>query len=441
MSSSGGIKGKIKDKISTAVQKLTDRPNILLITCDQYRFPRFSYGADAGFHQGLKEILGFQPLSADNPYVKYFPGLMRLRRNAVVLRNHMIAASACTPSRAVIYTGQYGTRTGRHPDRRLFKNGDAPNFPWLDADGIPTLGTWMRHAGYTTHYFGKWHVSNPPEHSLKRWGFDDWEASYPEPHGSQANNLGIYRDVGFTDSACAFIRRMGLANNYNRVYANMLASDPNSSGPKIDSVPWFAVGLLHQSARHRDLSRRREPGARRQAVRAALRAAAIHGRAIDQDAQAHRRADGDRAQSVRLPAGLRQSLADAERGSLHQAVLPAGILLQDGARARLQARLQHRGRDRGRHRCRGGGDAAQHHPVPARRQGPGRRHDGQSAGRGAERGGRQQPGVPAALCVAAHRRRQARQRRADRARRVRTGRQPPSSSSSPITASTAPRTA
>jgi len=241
MSSSGGIKGKIKDKISTAVQTLTDRPNILLITCDQYRFPRFSYGPDAGFHQGLKEILGFQEISAGNPYVKYFPGLMRLRRNAVVLRNHTIAASACTPSRAVIYTGQYGTRTGVTQTDGLFKNGDAPNFPWLDADGIPTLGTWMRHAGYTTHYFGKWHVSNPPEHSLKRWGFDDWEASYPEPHGSQANNLGIYRDVGFTDSACAFIRRMGLANNYNRVYANMLASDPNSSGPKIDHVPWFAV--------------------------------------------------------------------------------------------------------------------------------------------------------------------------------------------------------
>jgi arylsulfatase A-like enzyme len=52
---------------------------------------------------------------------------MKLRQNAVVLRNHTIAASACTPSRAVIYTGQYGTRTGVTDG--LFKNGDAPNFP------------------------------------------------------------------------------------------------------------------------------------------------------------------------------------------------------------------------------------------------------------------------------------------------------------------------
>jgi arylsulfatase A-like enzyme len=97
---------------------------------------------------------------------------MKLRQNAVVLRNHTIAASACTPSRAVIYTGQYGTRTGVTQTDGLFKNGDAPNFPWLEADGIPTLGTWMGEAGYSTHYFGKWHVSNPPEHSLKRYGFD-----------------------------------------------------------------------------------------------------------------------------------------------------------------------------------------------------------------------------------------------------------------------------
>jgi len=218
------------------------RPNILLITCDQYRFPRFAYGETGGFHPQLKEVLGFQPLSPDNEFVQYFPGLMKLRKHAVVLRNHTVAASACTPSRAAIYTGQYGTRTGVTQTDGLFKNGDAPNFPWLDPDGIPTLGDWMRHAGYTTHYFGKWHVSNPPEHSLKRWGFDDWEASYPEPHGSQSNNLGIYRDVGFTDTACAFIRRQGLASNYNRVYANMLSNNPNSSGPPEDSVPpWFAV--------------------------------------------------------------------------------------------------------------------------------------------------------------------------------------------------------
>ncbi|OYY89907.1 MAG: sulfatase [Sphingomonas sp. 28-66-16] len=229
--------------MATTPDQPTQRPNILVITCDQYRFPRFSYGADGGFDEPLKEILGFQgTIKADNPYAKFFPGLLRLRENAVVLRNHTIAASACTPSRTVIYTGQYGTRTGVTQTDGLFKNGDSSNFPWLAADGIPTLGTWMRQAGYSTHYFGKWHVSNPPEHSLKRYGFDNWEESYPEPHGAQPNNLGVYRDAGFTDSACSFIRRQGLALNYNRAFAQMAVEDPATTGPDTAAIPpWFAV--------------------------------------------------------------------------------------------------------------------------------------------------------------------------------------------------------
>ena len=229
--------------MANGAMRADKRPNILLITCDQYRFPRFSYGPDGGFDEPLKRILGFQgPVDGTNPYARFFPGLLRLRDNAVVLRNHTIAASACTPSRAVIYTGQYGTKTGVTQTDGLFKNGDSPNFPWLEAGGIPTLGTWLRAAGYTTHYFGKWHVSNPPDHSLDRYGFDNWEESYPEPHGAQANNLGIYRDSGFTDSACAFLRRQGLALNYNRVFASMAAQDPDTTGPDKNAIPpWFAV--------------------------------------------------------------------------------------------------------------------------------------------------------------------------------------------------------
>lgn len=221
----------------------TTRPNILLITCDQYRFPRFCYGPDGGFVEPLKQILGFQgEIDDTNPYAKFFPGLLRLRRNAVVLRNHTIAASACTPSRTVLYTGQYGTKTGVTQTDGLFKNGDSPNFPWLEVGGIPTLGTWMREAGYSTHYFGKWHISNPPDHSLDRYGFDDWEESYPEPHGAQPNNLGVYRDVGFTDSACTFLRRKGLGANYNYAYAQMEAVDPSTTGPDTSKIPpWFAV--------------------------------------------------------------------------------------------------------------------------------------------------------------------------------------------------------
>jgi len=221
------------------------RPNFLIITTDQYRYPRFSYGA-AGFIEPLKQILGFLAEADDgNPYWSFFPGLKRLHDNGVLLATHTIAASACTPSRATIYTGQYGTRTGVTQTDGLFKNGDSDNFPWLAEGGIPTLGSWMREAGYTTHYFGKWHVSNPPDHSLNAYGFDNWEESYPEPHGAAANNLGLYRDLGFADSACAFINRKALAVDFDRVAAEVSARDPLGPQPTGEHAPpWLAVVSL-----------------------------------------------------------------------------------------------------------------------------------------------------------------------------------------------------
>ncbi|WP_342381532.1 sulfatase-like hydrolase/transferase [Myxococcus stipitatus] len=218
------------------------RPNILLLTVDQLMFPRFAYGPDGGFLPGIKDILGFiDEGGEDNPFRKFFPGFAALRKNAAVFRNHTIAASACIPSRAAIYTGQYGTRTGVTQTDGLFKSGDASAFPWLSPEGIPTIGHWFQQAGYHTHYFGKWHVSNPPEHSLKRYGFDDWELSYPEPHGSSVNNLGAFRDVGFADLACAFLRRMALGQPYNRALGEQAYVAPLGNPPSTEPQPWFAV--------------------------------------------------------------------------------------------------------------------------------------------------------------------------------------------------------
>ncbi|HBK57516.1 MAG TPA: sulfatase, partial [Xanthomonadales bacterium] len=69
--------------------------NILLIMLDQMRYPRLR--ESGGMSADLKQVLALQPLSADNRYVQYFPGFMRLRKNAVVMRQHVIATSACVP--------------------------------------------------------------------------------------------------------------------------------------------------------------------------------------------------------------------------------------------------------------------------------------------------------------------------------------------------------
>lgn len=199
-------------------------PNILLILVDQQHMPP-PYGPGVGMAQGLKEILGFEELSPDNPYTPYFPGYLRLRQNAVVLKRHYTASSACTPSRACIMTSSY--TTGVDVTNGMFTTLD--DLTWLDPD-TPTIGDWFQAAGYSTHYFGKWHVSNADEagengtFSLEPWGFPHWGATEgPEPHGSEPANLGVYRDVGFTDDLCGFLSQEGM--------------NPAAT-------PWLAVGSL-----------------------------------------------------------------------------------------------------------------------------------------------------------------------------------------------------
>jgi len=198
-------------------------PNILLIMVDQMQTPPEGYGPDEGVARGLKEIFGFRALSPDNEYTRFFPGLLRLRHNAVVLKKHHTASSACVPSRACIMTGQYPSLHGVNDTDGMFKT--AGDVPWLDPNGIPTVGDWFRAVGYTTHYFGKWHVSEADEKTdyLEPWGFSEWEKSYPEAHGGSAYNSGTFRDIGCADNVVEFLRNKGKENS---------------------GAPWFAVGSI-----------------------------------------------------------------------------------------------------------------------------------------------------------------------------------------------------
>ena len=161
-------------------QKTDSRPNILLIMVDQMQTPPAGYGPMEGAVQDLKEVIGFMPATPGNTYSEYFPGLMRLRQNSVVLKRHYTASAASVPSRCCIMTGQYPGLTGVTQTDGLFKT--PSDVPFLDTLGAPTVGDMFRAAGYTTHYFGKWHVSDPPEgRYLEPWGFGDWESPTPNP--------------------------------------------------------------------------------------------------------------------------------------------------------------------------------------------------------------------------------------------------------------------
>ena len=110
--------------------------NILMIVTDQER------------HMAPSELpSGYQ-----------LPGHERLAKNGVVFENHQVASCVCTPSRAVMYTGQHIQNNG------MFDN---TNFPWSGSmsTDIDTIGDLLRKEGYYTAYKGKWHLTEEFETS------------------------------------------------------------------------------------------------------------------------------------------------------------------------------------------------------------------------------------------------------------------------------------
>jgi len=200
----------------------TRPPNILLMLVDEMRVPPTGYGPNEGEAPGLKEILGFtRTLSPDNPYTKFFPAFVRLRKNATVLRNHYCSSAACAPSRSTFITGQYPSLHGVTQVNGAFKFPDEIQF--LDPNQVPTIGDWFRAAGYESHYFGKCHFANcaNPPFTLDPFGFSSYNSSGPDPDSSIIG-LPVYRDPGFADIITGFLQRKGSERD----------------------KPWFAVASL-----------------------------------------------------------------------------------------------------------------------------------------------------------------------------------------------------
>ena len=203
-----------------------EHPNILFLIMDQYRVPPIGYGPNEGEIPQVKEVLGFAPqLTPSNPFAGYFEGIARLRRHATVLRQHHIAATACVPSRVSMMTGQYSSLTGVTETDGILKTAEEIRF--LDPGTVPTLGDWFRAAGYRTHYFGKWHLSDVKEpYDLTPWGFDGWETSGPEPHPAAFENFGALRDPDFAQGLVDFLEGHGRC------------------GSAQQQQPWMAVGSI-----------------------------------------------------------------------------------------------------------------------------------------------------------------------------------------------------
>ncbi len=115
----------------------SSRPNVLFVLCDDLR----------------ASALG----CAGHPDVKT-PNIDRLAREGVRFKNAFCATSLCSPSRASILTGLYA-----------HTHGVTNNFTELP-NKHPHWAQRLRDEGYTTAYFGKWHMGE--ENDEPRPGFD-----------------------------------------------------------------------------------------------------------------------------------------------------------------------------------------------------------------------------------------------------------------------------
>ncbi|QNN22686.1 sulfatase-like hydrolase/transferase [Planctomycetales bacterium ZRK34] len=154
--------------------------------------------------------------------VMHTPNLDRLVQRGVRFANAFATLSICSPSRAAVMSGQYGSVNGVTTlGQRL-------------SDASPKLPALLREAGYRTGMMGKWHLGNKPQ-SI---GFD--EAIYFMSNGTYYNRKIIrdgepqtapgYIDDYMADRSVEFIERAAR-----------------------DSKPfflWFCTQLPHMDHRH-----------------------------------------------------------------------------------------------------------------------------------------------------------------------------------------------
>lgn len=194
------------------------RPNILLIMTDQERYP-VPYEDEA-----LAEFRRTQ-----------LPARQRLIDEGTQFHRHYAGSTACAPSRATLFTGQYPSLHGVRFTDGLAKYADDPQMSWLDPDVVPTMGHWFAAAGYRAYYRGKWHVSHanlaaPGSHEglkasdalgnvlaemvelyqrtdrLEPFGFTGWIGR--EPHGADRADAGVVRDNVYRDQVAEMFTQL-----------------------------------------------------------------------------------------------------------------------------------------------------------------------------------------------------------------------------------------
>ncbi len=133
----------------------SEHPNIIVIYTDDQR-------QDAAGFNGNKVILT--------------PTLDKMAAQGIKFTNANVVFSLCSPSRAALLTGRYGSANGvLHLDSDLNKN-------------ETTVASYLKTAGYNTAVSGKWHVGrNPADAGFDFYTFFMGNGTY---YGREINDMG-----------------------------------------------------------------------------------------------------------------------------------------------------------------------------------------------------------------------------------------------------------
>jgi arylsulfatase A-like enzyme len=118
-----------------------ERPNILLIMTDEERYAPPYEGEELGRFRQTQ-----------------LTARQSLMDTGLSFHRHYAGSTACSASRATLFTGQYPSLHGVTNTDGISKT--SHEVTWLDPDMVPTMGDWFRAAGYQSHYRGKWHITH-----------------------------------------------------------------------------------------------------------------------------------------------------------------------------------------------------------------------------------------------------------------------------------------
>ena len=239
---------------------MTNSPNILLIMTDEERYPPPYEGEE------VAEFRRTQLTARES-----------IRSGGLEFHRHYAGSTACSASRATLFTGQYPTLHGVSQTDGVAKKATDPAVSWLDPDAVPTLGDYFTAGGYRTKYRGKWHISHadlliPGTHDglmssddsgafidanvdayrradrLAPFGFSGWIGR--EPHGAAKADCGAVRDDVFAQQAVQMFDELAerrsdgpwlavtsFVNPHDILFAGMFWDQLLKFGPPDDTVP------------------------------------------------------------------------------------------------------------------------------------------------------------------------------------------------------------